>query len=831
MVIVRQIVRTAVSLGLFTALAGCTEPPAPARPTTQPNAEQPQLLNQARDLAARSESRRLAALVREDPANHARNVLLAVEAARAALDHDLPVPPEALGQLSNLARFTRASRILPVTPDSLAISPDFRRLATCTGDLHIELWSLDDDRPPLPLPPLPDGDSAFGMEFSPDGRWLAIQASEGPALQRLDPVSEPRRLNVDGAFPQYAFSHDSRRALLAEADMVSVWNVELGALEVELEVDKWMVKNAAFTADDRSVVIVSADGTIRIASADGRGTPRMLRHTTHIADVHLSPDATRLVAHWFDHRTESLGKGFVRRVDGTDEPHLLGDYDGLTYNNAGDAIATSYRRKGEIQVEFLDERQDTYDLSCATGGAANAEFSGDEQRIFTTCADGALRMYSDSKDGLAEKPVVIHGNADRTDFVHANHDGSRVVTHKWDGAIQLWRLDARGEPWILPPRADRRVDPAFSPTGDMFAVAARVDGLDLWRPDDTAPFAHLSAPGHSIAALSFSSDGRRIATVDDAGTARIWTTDGKPDSIELPGPGNAPVRDIHAEPHAPAPPRFSPDGTRVVIGTHNGDIYNWPLDRATPPVILSDPAEEILSVDILADGRIVSATEADKLQIWPADGKTLPVEIKGRSPGTDDLSVGQPVLTPDGRMIAVVNESATKIELHPTSGVGPMLPFHGQPAPIHDAALDDAGTTLAVASPSAIHLWRTDGTTPPRILRPLDASFNTITYTADGRLAAAGHDRVWIWSTDLDAPPLIVPTTSADIELHGDHIIIKGSEPALLSLDPRRQISFACAHVGRNLSRVEWQHFLPGTPYRATCREWPAALADDEPPR
>jgi hypothetical protein len=34
----------------------------------------------------------------------------------------------------------------------------------------------------------------------------------------------------------------------------------------------------------------------------------------------------------------------------------------------------------------------------------------------------------------------------------------------------------------------------------------------------------------------------------------------------------------------------------------------------------------------------------------------------------------------------------------------------------------------------------------------------------------------------------------------------------------------ACAVAGRNLSREEWKLYLPpGTPYRATCPEWPTA--------
>ena len=44
----------------------------------------------------------------------------------------------------------------------------------------------------------------------------------------------------------------------------------------------------------------------------------------------------------------------------------------------------------------------------------------------------------------------------------------------------------------------------------------------------------------------------------------------------------------------------------------------------------------------------------------------------------------------------------------------------------------------------------------------------------------------------------------------------------LWDVDPAVWRRRACAIVGRNLSREEWKLYRPsGTPYRATCAEWP----------
>jgi WD40 repeat protein len=45
---------------------------------------------------------------------------------------------------------------------------------------------------------------------------------------------------------------------------------------------------------------------------------------------------------------------------------------------------------------------------------------------------------------------------------------------------------------------------------------------------------------------------------------------------------------------------------------------------------------------------------------------------------------------------------------------------------------------------------------------------------------------------------------------------------ALWDLAPQRWARTACRLAGRNLSRTEWQQYVPNRPYERTCRRWPA---------
>jgi hypothetical protein len=54
-------------------------------------------------------------------------------------------------------------------------------------------------------------------------------------------------------------------------------------------------------------------------------------------------------------------------------------------------------------------------------------------------------------------------------------------------------------------------------------------------------------------------------------------------------------------------------------------------------------------------------------------------------------------------------------------------------------------------------------------------------------------------------------------------MLITGSSEGLViwDTDARSWVRRACAAAGRNLTRAEWERFLPDTSYRKTCSQWP----------
>jgi WD40 repeat protein len=159
-------------------------------------------------------------------------------------------------------------------------------------------------------------------------------------------------------------------------------------------------------------------------------------------------------------------------------------------------------------------------------------------------------------------------------------------------------------------------------------------------------------------------------------------------------------------------------------------------------------------------------------------------------------------------------------------------------------SFDPSGRLVAAGGASGlVRVWRVADQRPA--FPPLAGQTGSITgvsFDPRGPFFAStslfGGTRLWDPATGLpyggelsaQKPGSLEPTVDVPAPLRnefspdGKLLAVAGvdTRAMLWDVDPAVWRERACAIVGRNLTRQEWTQYLPsGTPYRATCSEWP----------
>lgn len=140
-----------------------------------------------------------------------------------------------------------------------------------------------------------------------------------------------------------------------------------------------------------------------------------------------------------------------------------------------------------------------------------------------------------------------------------------VATGSMDGNVTLHCVDKPSELFMAKPLRSRVHSLARQPNGDRLAIAAgnstyfrriATDGRSLLA-DENVCRGHK----HAVRAVSFSPDGRLLATVGEDGALRFWDTESGATSMEL----DLGLKALRAV-------AFSPDGLTVAAGGDAGTI-------------------------------------------------------------------------------------------------------------------------------------------------------------------------------------------------------------------------------------------------------------------
>ncbi|MEG4446326.1 hypothetical protein QUB47_31080 [Microcoleus sp. AT9_B5] len=222
--------------------------------------------------------------------------------------------------------------------------------------------------------------------------------------------------------------------------------------------------------------------------------------------------------------------------------------------------------------------------------------------------------------------------------------------------------------------------------------------------------------GHTdtITDISFSPDGKFIASSSKDKTVKLWNRDGSEKKPALQGKYENEFTSV----------AFSPDSQIIAAGNKDNKIYLWRLN-GTSIKPLTGHSDGVTNIRFSPDGKtIVSASRDNSVRLWKIDGTRIK-KVEGHNSTVNIVR-----FSPDGQTIASASEDGT-IKLW--SLEGKQLQSIKSPD-VLDLAFSPDSKTLSVASwDNTLKIWKIDGilltTFNIAVVRPVFACFSS-----DGKL-------------------------------------------------------------------------------------------------
>lgn len=598
------------------------------------------------------------------------------------------------------------------------------------------------------------GGAVYAVDVSPDGQWVAAACQDG-VVHLVNTVDRRVAMLRRHADQVASVAFDGQGGVWSgdAAGVIRRWDREARGSTVVTRVDAPVLRLAV---DDggRRLVWASSAGARMFDVERGEAVPIPGVVAARPA-VALSRDGRWLAVSRADHRVEVL-------------PVEVMFVEALIGGRAAPRIPVHRASSGH------------------TAPIRSLAFTATGDRLLSVSVDGSARLWDVDADALVWQQAVPDA---RLAVGALSPDGSRVALGDEHGRLFEWTV---AQPAAPPRRIEGhryRVSSLAYGADAQLASGSFDPDLALWRPERWSTRAAQTPETRSVQTVAFDPTGRHVVTTGGEHRVRVWSVESGrversrvfetpesqsalflPDGRVAVGAGNGlwrwdPWADSVSEPVTAFAPRFAlaadAEGRWLVGGTERGQpqLYSTATGEVTPlDAGLEPPAR---AADITRDGRLVAAADdAGRVAVWQTTDGALRWQAK--APG----SLWTLRFSPDGRWLYAAGAAGVVHAWAAESGAAPPFPARhdGFGGRIWDLAVDpSASTHLAIAGVARAVQLRALDTGAARVLRGPHGEVNTVAFSADGRLVAAGGDdhalRLWAVATGdaLWRAPVLTP--------------------------------------------------------------------------
>jgi WD40 repeat protein len=325
-----------------------------------------------------------------------------------------------------------------------------------------------------------------------------------------------------------------------------------------------------------------------------------------------------------------------------------------------------------------------------------------------------------------------------------------------DGSTRLWDLASAKETRLASDHVSKRKGQgygtfavAFAPDGKMLVTGGSDGVVKCWDVSTGKRLHTLERHYSWVEALAVSPDGRTIASTD--GLVRLWDAGTGADICPQPG-------HLYTVSQAAS----SPDGKIAVTAGWDDTIRSWDTSSGRELLKIDLPGH-VSGLVISPDGRTVLApVQEDRLRTWDlaSGGETTPADLPARIKIGGLTYRGALTFTPDGKRLIVA--SGPQISVLDWPGMNRVLALE-IPKPVKEpgenacASLtvspdgrwlvtsamrywfrEEKGLRYSYAADGVVDVWDLATGKLVRRLAESEATFTSVTFTADCRLILVG---------------------------------------------------------------------------------------------